>query len=484
MAPPWQPILLLLCAATSVVPPPPPLGIHLAFGDDGSSRSMTVMWETDAPRATRPSVVVNAERNEHVYTGTTAAMNTSASRTVWLHMVRLNGLQPRTRYTYRVDGAASSAHFTTMDADDAPRDGVRLVAFGDTGNSAAFSSRTLPAVRSEVMNGSVAAVLHTGDLAYYTKDRDGQQGSHHTAELANLTASSVALMVVPGNAEVFCYRPPGIPAWGACTYDFQRRFILPGWSRSHSLWSSFNIGRAHVVMLDSEAVTWCGATQNHSAQLEFARADLAAATAPAALSARPWLIAMVHRPLYSSCNSTSEQQKLRGGFASLFEEFEVDVVLSGHVHSYERTYPVRGDYNTTANASVEHECVERASARGVTSDVKMDVYRDCTRPAHIVTGAGGNGEGIDRFSGAAYHWSFSATRSVDIGYSRLTFVNRSSLHIDFFSVTQNRVIDEVLFLKSTKDGTSETGKRTRIGKLSSSVVGQKSKLTMRTLYPS
>ena len=448
-----QAALLLITAASA---PPPPLGIHLAFGDDGSSRSMTVMWETAAPFAMRPSVVVTAPAFR-TYTGTTAAMNTSASRTVWLHTVRLNGLQAGTRYTYRVDGAVSSAQFTTMD--DAPRDAVRVAAFGDTGNSAAFSSRTLPAVRAEVMNGSVAAVLHTGDLAYYTKDNSGRQGSHHTEELAHLTASAVALMVVPGNAEVFCYRPPGIPSWGACTYDFQRRFILPGWNRSHSLWSSFNIGRAHVLMLDSEAVTWCGATQNHSAQLEFARADLIAATAPAALSARPWLIAMVHRPLYSSCNSTSEQQTLRSGFASLFVEFEVDVVLSGHVHSYERTFPVRGNYSTTTNASVEHECVERASARGVTSDAMIDVYRNCRSPAHIVTGAGGNGESIDKFSGAPYHWSFSAMRSVDIGYSRLTFVNRSSLHIDFFSVTQNRVIDEVLFLKKKTmhfDGISKT----------------------------
>ena len=27
-------------------------------------------------------------------------------------------------------------------------------------------------------------------------------------------------------------RPPGIPEWAACTEDYQRRYIMPGWNRT------------------------------------------------------------------------------------------------------------------------------------------------------------------------------------------------------------------------------------------------------------
>ena len=35
---------------------------------------------------------------------------------------------------------------------------------------------------------------------------------------------------------------------------------MPGWNRSHSLWSSFTIGKVHYLLLDSEA----SATKMHT----------------------------------------------------------------------------------------------------------------------------------------------------------------------------------------------------------------------------
>ena len=54
----------------------------------------------------------------------------------------------------------------------------------------------------------------------------------------------------------------------------------------------------------------------------------------------PWVVAAVHRPLYSSCANFKEQQSMRNGFSALFARHAVDVVLYGHVHSYERTWSV------------------------------------------------------------------------------------------------------------------------------------------------
>eukprot|EP00037_Helgoeca_nana_P022394 m.228750 g.228750 ORF g.228750 m.228750 type:complete len:316 (+) comp25985_c0_seq1:419-1366(+) len=304
---------------------------------------------------------------------------------------------------------------------------VKMLFFGDSGNSAQWSDHTVPTVAAEVADGGVAAILHTGDMAYYAKDDGGRMGGLHAEQLSNATGHAVPLMTVPGNGDVFCYRPPGIPVWSACTEDYQRRYIMPGWNRTHSLWSSFSVGLVHVILLDSEARTWCSASQNHTEQREFMEADLSAVDR----GTHPWVVAVVHRPLYTSCLNGEEQQMMRDGFADLFERYNVDVVLNGHVHSYERTLAVTGDYNDTTNATVDYAGPDRS------------VYIRPKYPVHVVAGTAGNGESIDDCSkqADANNWTFSVFRSNDVGYGRLVVPNRTHLQIEFFSVTQDSVLD-------------------------------------------
>ena len=77
----------------------------------------------------------------------------------------------------------------------------------------------MPAVAAEVGRGGVAAIIHTGDMAYYAKADGGRRGGTHAEELSNATGHSTALMTVVGNGDVFCYRAPGIPEWASCTED-------------------------------------------------------------------------------------------------------------------------------------------------------------------------------------------------------------------------------------------------------------------------
>ena len=96
----------------------------------------------------------------------------------------------------------------------------------------------------------------------------------------------------------------------------------------------------------------------------------------------PWVIAVVHRPLYTSCLNHKEQSTMQQQFGDLFLAHKVDVVLSGHVHSYERTWPTMGGYSNVSNA---------------TSQVYPDrsVYVDPRYPVYVVSGAAGNGESVD-----------------------------------------------------------------------------------------
>ena len=65
----------------------------------------------------------------------------------------------------------------------------------------------------------------------------------------------------------------------------------------------------------------------------------------------PWVFAMSHRPMYSS-ETASYQKNLRAAFEGLLLEHGVDAYFSGHIHWYERLFPL-GVNGTIDKASIK-----------------------------------------------------------------------------------------------------------------------------------
>jgi alkaline phosphatase D len=55
-----------------------------------------------------------------------------------------------------------------------------------------------------------------------------------------------------------------------------------------------------------------------------------------------WIIVQMHQSALSSSNDNGCDAGIRQAWAPLFDQYQVDLVLSGHDHDYERSYPVRG----------------------------------------------------------------------------------------------------------------------------------------------
>ena len=66
-----------------------------------------------------------------------------------------------------------------------------------------------------------------------------------------------------------------------------------------------------------------------------------------------WKICYFHHPLYSSGRFHGPSTDLRLLLEPLFIKYGVDVVIAGHEHVYERTYPQNGIYYFTEGASGE-----------------------------------------------------------------------------------------------------------------------------------
>ena len=366
LKPPEPPQLLCLAAKCIAAAGQSPEQVHLApSGADknGDATSMLISWTTDRATPTTECIWSAGKGGalDERTAGSAVAHRPAFDRVEFLHTVTLTGLRyaQDASYSYRCGSLAGGtlspvASFTTDAA--AP-----VVAWlGDTGNHPVWHTRTVPAIGQLVASGSANAFVHVGDMAYYSAVDGGTVGDQFMRDLHRATLGKVPMMVIPGNGDVFSCGADGKATCG-CTCDFTTRFKMPCPASSKDcvspFWSSWAIGPARFIGLDSEAVFWCSSVQNNTKQLAFLKQELAAANTPAARKRQPWLVAMIHRPLWTSqkgagpsCNTT-EQSTLRATYEKLLHEGGVDIVLTGHNHMYERTWPV---YNgTVLNGSTD-----------------------------------------------------------------------------------------------------------------------------------
>ena len=125
---------------------------------------------------------------------------------------------------------------------------------------------------------------------------------------------------------------------------------------------SVDYGSVHVVSLDTQL----------TARDETARATMMNwLTSDLSYNTRDWTIVIFHHPPYSKgTNHDSDDADvspvdrpmwdMRNEFTPIFEDYGVDVVYSGHSHSYERSYYLNGHTGTsdTFSAAEHAELVE------------------------------------------------------------------------------------------------------------------------------
>ena len=100
---------------------------------------------------------------------------------------------------------------------------------------------------------------------------------------------------------------------------------------------SFDYGNMHFICLDSYGTD----RSADGAMMTWLEADLAA-------NDKEWVIAFWHVSPYSKGNHDSDREdqaiSMRQNAVPLLERYGVDLVLTGHTHSYERSYLIDGHY--------------------------------------------------------------------------------------------------------------------------------------------
>jgi len=142
----------------------------------------------------------------------------------------------------------------------------------------------------------------------------------------------------------------------------------------------------------------------------------------------------MHRPLYCSDLSkprcTNESLVLREFFEETFIANKVDLVLAGHLHNYERMYPIyQGKVDT----------------HSLTSD--RSTYVNPKFPTYVICGAAGMKKGTDPLYD--HNPQFSQIVSNTTGICELS-IDDENLTLDFVDSVSRQLIDNFSVLKTTQ----------------------------------
>jgi hypothetical protein len=306
--------------------------------------SMTVRWRTDLPTSSRVSY--GAAPGSLVGTADDAVPTTE-------HVVTVSDLAADTQYYYAVGSVLGA--FVGDDADHyfrtAPvpgtRTALRLWAIGDAG----FTGPNLDAVRDAyaAFNGASTADLFLllGDNAYGSGTDAQYQAAVFNAHATMLRTSPV--YSVFGNHERLSSSSVTQIGPYFTMFSFPAAAEAGGVASGTEAYFAFDYANLHFIVLDSEQAP----TSSSTPMLTWLESDLQATTAE-------WVVALWHRPPYSrgllhNSDVEAAEINMRQYALPILESYGVDLVLSGHSHSYERSYLLDGHYGLASTLTAAHK---------------------------------------------------------------------------------------------------------------------------------
>jgi len=432
----------------------PPTQIKLSFHPTG----MAVSWKTvyEYSEGVVPTVHYGVEPQSLKLTAT--GPQGRSYGTSYFHTVLLEQLNGGERYFYRVEGDSEVRTFVTAKAagDDSP---FEIVVVGDMGLQ--NSHDTIEQMKA-VANGTHPAdwILHIGDLSYaddfFLRPNNTYEGSWDTwQDLMEPITSTLPYMTLPGNHEVTCTEvtpflcPPQQRNFTA--YRYRVRMPCEESGGMENLWYSFDYGLVHFVQIDTESdfpnspmgpSTWYNAGP-FGDQLAWLEKDLIKAVEQRKAGVTPWIVVSGHRPWYTSDKAPffaeghhrdrmvmhgdgkpllGPCQSCQNAFEQLLVKYDVDIYFAGHVHWYERQWPM-----TLGGKVTQHN------------------YDEPQGIVYLVSGSGGNVEGHSTGSPLPY------TAFIDqsnYGFGRMLVANSSAIRWQFIRAQDGGVADEIWIKKT------------------------------------
>ncbi len=340
----------------------------------GTPNSLVIRWRTDSntdsrvlygnsPGSLLDSVVVSGSTNKHE--------------------VKLTGLAPATTYFYAIGSSSQilagddTDHFFVTSPVAGSNGPLRVWVIGDSGSGGSRARSVRDAFLGYHGSSHVDAWLMLGDNAY----NDGTDSEYQDAVFDMYPTILRQTMLWPtiGNHDA---RSANSDQQSGVYYDI---FTLPknaqagGLASGTEAYYSYDVGNVHFICLDSQETD----PSSSGPMMTWLDEDLAATT-------QQWIIAYWHHPPYSKGSHDSDSESplrdMRENALPILESHGVDMVLSGHSHSYERSFFIDGHYGNSGSFDQATMMVDRGDGR-IDGD---GAYQKNSRGAvYIVAGSSG-----------------------------------------------------------------------------------------------
>jgi 3',5'-cyclic AMP phosphodiesterase CpdA len=311
-------------------PRPLPDRIVLTWrGDPATSQAVT--WRTaPAPARAFAEIALANESGRALKPARIAATTTpftSSLGEAHYHAAEFTDLAPATLYAYRVgDGVNWSEWFHFQTAAREARE-FTFIYFGDAQND--IRTHWSRVFREAFRQSPRAAfTLHAGDLVN-NAHVDAQWGEWFGAPA--WVNAIIPVVPTPGNHEYAKLDEKDEKAARTLSINWRPQFTLPengpaGIAELAETSYFFDYQGARIISLDSNA--------KQEEQIPWLRETLRS-------NPHRWSILTFHHPIFSPARNR-DNAKLRELWKPVFDEFKVDLVLTGHDHTYARSGDVSG----------------------------------------------------------------------------------------------------------------------------------------------
>ena len=304
-----------------------------------NSTSRTIMWQSDNSEADAV-IEYRLEGTEKTQTiGATDKAFTDDGSTTYIHEATLTGLTPNTKYEYRVGyGTDRRSDWYRLETAGASVYDVLIYPDSQSGD---YSQWEEIVKSSALRNPRTALYISMGDLV-----DNGEQAYQWRTWLNSIKplSANVPLATTLGNHEMYTLdwkmREP---------YAYLNYFAVPpnGNEIFNRRYYSYDFGDVHYIVLDTmlyESNHEDNPDTHHpdlyDVQVQWLRQDLTTNT-------KKWTVVLMHRDPFQYAFDRPGANRAIGFddegvlFMPIFDEFNVDLVLSAHLHSYRNRGHVR-----------------------------------------------------------------------------------------------------------------------------------------------
>ena len=266
-----------------------------------------IMWESDS---------VENFLLEYKLVGEEIAHFSEVKRREKIYFCALEGLKPESLYKFRIISGENAIDWKNLRTSG---DGAfQMLIFSDSQcENYEIWRRTAEIAAENFPDAEIFAV--NGDLV------DNGEADYQWRAFFNSANKLLDKIFVPvmGNHE--CY---GVDWFNALPTGYLKNFELPNNNSNDfgGYFYSFDYGAAHFFVLNTQFVELDKFNPKlQSAQEYFLRRDAAQVN-------RPWKIVFMHKDIYDYAQDKFNDIAER--FLDLFDELEIDLVFTGHLHTY------------------------------------------------------------------------------------------------------------------------------------------------------